>query len=120
MISFNFLTATPPSDILHDTAFQFLVIFVATLIAAGISGGISYWIYRKQHTRKELSYQIISDASIVSIDDELKDKIAILFEGTHLNNMRLLVLKIWNSGNIAIKRDDYDEPISIAFKGGKI
>jgi hypothetical protein len=62
------LTAQPPpsNDLLHDTAFQFIVITIVTLLAGGIGGFIPYWIFRKQRVKKEISYQIISDAPIAS------------------------------------------------------
>jgi hypothetical protein len=109
---------TPPSsDLLHDTAFQFIVLAIVTIIAGAIGGIITYWIFRKQRIKKEISYQIISDAPIASINKEVADRVEVTFDGKPVKDMSLLVLKIWNSGNVAVKTEDYFEPINYEFAG---
>jgi hypothetical protein len=55
------------TDIWHDTVFQFVVIATVTLLAGIISAIVTYWIYQKQRSRKELSYQLVSFAPIDGI-----------------------------------------------------
>ncbi len=90
---------------------------IATVVA---TVAITIWAVRKQRSRKEISYQIISDASIASINKEVKDRVKILFDGIPIEDMNLLVLKLWNSGNAAIKPEDYVEPIKFEFDGRKV
>jgi hypothetical protein len=46
--------------------------------------------------------------------------VEILFYGKLNKDMGLLVLKIWNSGNIAVKPEDYFEAIKFEFEGGTL
>ena len=79
---------------------------------------VSVLIFRKQQSRRNLTYEIISDAHILSIKAEVKDKVQILFENKLVNNVRLLIFRIWNSGNTPILPNDYIEPLSIDFGEG--
>lgn len=96
-----------PTDIWHDTAFQFVVIAIVTFLAGIIGAIITYWIYRKQRSRKELSYQVVYMAPIALVRTDFKDRIEIKFDGKPVRNMNLLILKIWNSGNVAIKSEEH-------------
>jgi hypothetical protein len=89
-----------------------ILIGIATIVTTIV---ITVWAVRKQRNKKEIMYQVISDAPLVSINEVVRDKVEIRLEGKVVNNARLLVLKVWNSGNMAIKRDDYDEPITFEF-----
>ncbi len=114
---FNVLLDTQPLDIWHDTVFQLIVVVIATLFSAFIGGAIAIWVYRRQKSRKEITYQVVSDAPIASINQTVADKVEIRFDGHPIKEAHILVLKVWNSGNVAVKRDDYEEPITFIFHG---
>src|SRR5947208_7078313 len=120
MLLIGLLEVSLSIDIWHDTAFQFVVIAVVTLLAAVITSFISFWIFRKQRNRKEISYEVVSNAPIASINKEVKDKVEILYEGKPVKDLSLLVLKVWNSGNVAVKPEDFIEPIKFKFEGRTI
>src|SRR6266567_26044 len=91
---------------LRDPLWQFVIYVVVTLIV-GIAGVItSILIFRKQHNRKEISYEILSDALIASLKNDFKGRIKISLDDTQVSNAGLLVLKVWNSGNVAVKPED--------------
>lgn len=102
---------------LHDSTWQFIInVFVAILV--GIVAVItSIVIAQKQRSRKEVSYEIVSDTFILNIDQGVKDKIEIRFGGKKIDDLRLVTMKIWNSGNTPVEINDYDKPITIEFQG---
>src|SRR5712691_11163771 len=96
------LDVSPSTDVWHDTVFQLIVIAIVTLIAAIIGSLVSFGFSRKQHNRKEITYQVISDAPIVSINKALEDRVEIRLDSSPIKDARLLVLKVRNSGNVAV------------------
>jgi hypothetical protein len=91
------------------------------------SGFIGVLIYRKQRTRKQITYQIISDAPIVNIDKRVEGKVKIIDKDSNkeLIDANLISLKIWNSGDIDVKVwnaqdhdvQDMETPITFQFEG---
>lgn len=49
------------------------------------SGIIGILIYRRQRTRKQITYQILSDAPIVNIDMRVAEKVKIIYQGVQLH-----------------------------------
>src|SRR2546426_12256830 len=110
---------TPTPNIFHDSFVQFLIsevtvmaIAIAT-IAASVWGVV--WLYTKQRSRKEISYELISNAPIANIVSAVKERVEVLLDGKPAKDVRLLVFDVWNSGNIEVRRDDLDEQISFQF-----
>lgn len=72
-------------------------------------------IYYLQKRKKCLSYEVISDTSIVTVTEIMKDNIKILYKNEEVKNVRLIELKIINSGNQAITISDFTTPLKISF-----
>src|SRR5205814_3978775 len=92
---------TSPTDIWHDPLFLAVLGIAGTLIAGIIGAVVAYWIYHKQRVKKEISYQVISNAQVASIDADMINRIEIRFDGKRVYGLKLLVLHLWNSGNVA-------------------
>jgi hypothetical protein len=60
----DLLTGQPQTDFWHDPVILTIVGSIATLFAGLIGAFVTYWVFRKQRNKKEISYQIISDAPI--------------------------------------------------------
>ena len=89
-------------EILRDQIWQFVGAafgFVAIII--------SIILWRTQRRRKALSYDIISRAPLLSVDDEIKGKLKIYFDGKPVQDIHLVLVKIINSGNVPIVSTDY-------------
>jgi hypothetical protein len=98
---------------------------IATLIVAIV-------IYRMQRPRKEISYQVVSDAPLANVDRRVEDKVKLIYEdkgsGNEINDARLLMLKVWNSGRSDIKIwkvgdekvEDFEKPIVFQFEGREV
>src|SRR6266566_7698012 len=91
------------------------------------SGIIGVWIYRATRPRKQITYQILSDAPIVNIDKKVEGKVRITYgdSNNEINDANLVSFKVWNSGNTDIKVwsaedervEDFEVPIRFIFEG---
>lgn len=104
--------------ILSNSLAQFIVnasIGVLTVLAAVI---IPIVIYKRQKNRKKIVYQVISDTSIVSVGEHIS-KVEVLFNGKSVEDVHLVLLKLLNSGNIAVRPSDFENDSPIRFDFGK-
>jgi len=76
-------------------------------------GSIIINIRRKR--RKRLSYQIVSDVGLVNAQKDLGEDIQLTLDGHEVNNARLLVVRLANTGTETVKTEDFQdkEPIRI-------
>ena len=103
-------------EILRDPIWQFIAVILA--LAAIL---ISIFLYQKQRRRKALSYEIISRTPLLSMEEEVKGKLQILFDKKPVQQVHLIVVRIVNSGNLPILSPDYERPIGFSFgEKGKI
>ena len=103
-------------EFLRDPIWQFLSVAVA--VAALL---LTILLFRMQRNQKKISYEVITSEAAVSVGDEAKGRIQILFDGTPVNDVHLIVLKICNTGDIPILSTEYDRPITFNFgKGSKV
>lgn len=76
---------------------------------------VSILIFRMQLKRKSITYEVISDAPVLSIKKEVKGRVQVLFDSKPVSDAHLVILKIWNSGNTHILAEDYIDPIKFDF-----
>src|SRR5688500_17426637 len=77
---------------------------------------ISLYVYRRQKNVKSLSYEILSENPLLSVDAELQGKIQVLYNGNPLENIHLILIRFTNDGNIPILASDYENNNSIIVK----
>jgi hypothetical protein len=103
-------------DSLRDPVWTFVGVVVAILIAAVIVS-VTLWL----RNRKALSYEVVSDVPLVTIshgaNDSATEAIEIRYNGNPVQDVRLVVVRLWNSGNVPIAQNDYDEPLTLQFGG---
>jgi len=81
-----------------------------------ISIGLTIYIYFKNKKKKELSYQEVSSTPLIK---KIHNKVRIHVDDQEIReDLYLVVLKIFNSGNEAIKKDDFEKDILIKFTDG--
>ncbi|MGI9058701.1 MAG: hypothetical protein ACR2H5_08980 [Ktedonobacteraceae bacterium] len=85
------LLADQPPDFWHDP-------FTLTIIGAGVA----YLIFRKQTTKKLITYQVISNAPIANFNKTSQIPVEIKIKNKLVTNPRQIVLKLRNQGNVAI------------------
>src|SRR5688500_12158935 len=97
-------------DIFRDQIWQFigailgLVALVATII-----------IYLLQRRKKSLVYEVVTSAPLLSMSDEVKGKVQILYEGSPVQLVHLLIINIFNDGNLGIQASDFERPLVFQF-----
>lgn len=92
---------------LRDPIWQFVGIIVGMAVAFLI-----FWL---QQSRKELSYEIVSQTPLVSVQDEARSRLQISFDGKPVEDVTLIVLRLQNSGNVPITPADYIRPVTFNF-----
>jgi hypothetical protein len=98
------------SDILRDPVWQFVGAFLA--FVGFVTSIVLYWSQRR---RKALSYEVISSNPLVSMREVARERIKILYEEKPVEDVHIVIVRIVNSGNVAITGQDYDRAISIGF-----
>jgi hypothetical protein len=84
-------------------------------VIAAIATVIAIFISIRQQQRKGISYKVVTDTPLLSLKEEVKGRVQVLFDAKPVGNSRLVVLKIFNSGNVPILPTDYIEPIKLGF-----
>ncbi len=69
--------------------------------------GLSHPV-REHIIRKEISWQLISNTLVTQTLDNNKGKVQVLFGDEPIDDARLVILKIWNTGNMPISPEDYE------------
>ena len=93
--------------IIRDPMWQFVGVILVIIIPL-----IFYLVQRR---RKVLSWGIISNTPLLSIDEAIRGNIQVLFDGKPVQDAQLIIVEIINSGNVAIKSSDYEHPINLDF-----
>lgn len=63
---------------------------------------------------KGLTYNY-NGTKVINVKEKAKNKIKIFYNSRPIEDAYFLVLKFWNSGNKAINKEDFDDPISFSF-----
>lgn len=96
---------------LSDPAWQ-TVIAIVLGVAAIV---VSVLIYLLQRNRKDLSYEVLTEASLLKMGDQITNELKIDFRGKPVSNLHLLEIRFINSGNASITPSDFVEPLEIYF-----
>lgn len=65
--------------------------------------------------RKALSYEIISRTPLLNPQEKDKRNLQILFDNNQVQDVDIIEVEIFNSGNEEIRPNDYERPISVNF-----
>lgn len=84
---------------------------LGVLIAVLLTVGGLWW----QQSRKELSYEVVSQTSLVSLEDPAAQQLQVLFNGKPVADPTLIVLRVQNTGNVSIPKADYEQPLTFRF-----
>jgi len=93
-------------DLFRDPVWQFVGVVL------GI--GASVAIYRLQKLNKRLYYEIISRTTLLTVREELENKVQVLYEGSPVQSLTVFLVRVWNAGSEPIKSSDFERPLSFA------
>ena len=91
-------------ELLRDPVWQFVG---AALTIFTIFG------YYLQRLQKALSYEILSVTPLLTVNEALEGRLRILYDDEPTRDISLLMIKIFNSGNMPISKSDYEKSIVI-------
>ncbi len=94
-------------EITRDPVWQFIGALI-TLFALFVTLLI-FWLQRQI---KSVTYEVVSKNQLLTLREEFESKLQVLYEGEPARDICLLVLKVTNSGNVAVATTDYERPIS--------
>jgi hypothetical protein len=72
-------------------------------------------IYVLQRNKKSLAYEIQVDTELLTVRESIAGKVQVLFDSKPVQNVRLVVMRIFNSGNIPITASDFEQPLFFTF-----
>jgi len=97
-------------ELLRDPMWQSVAAFLALVAIL-----TSILLYFKQRQIKSLSYEIISLTPLLSIEEEIKGDLQVLYHGNPVDQVHLIVIEIKNSGNTPIRKEDFERPVNFNF-----
>ena len=81
-------------------------------IVTGIILTIAVVLYQRQVN--ELQVEIVSNSSLINVDSEIASDIEIIYKDQPVETLSLILIRLENTGNVAIKESDYSQPIVIS------
>lgn len=105
---FQIPTPTPitAETILRDPAWQAVGVIIAIIL-----GMVTIWLARRP--RKALTYKILSSTPLIASPEAARGKLQILFDGKPIEDVKLVLVKFTNSGNLPITSSDYESPVKL-------
>jgi len=77
-------------------------------------------IFFRQIRKKTLTYTLLTNSEVIPESREGKSNIQIHFKGKVVLQVRLIEIRIKNSGSLPIKPEDYIEPLSLRLPNSEI
>ena len=78
-------------DLLRDPLWQFVGVVLEI--------GASVVIYRLQKLNKRLAYEIISRTTLLTVREELENKVQVLYDGSPVQSLTVFLVRVWNAGS---------------------
>jgi hypothetical protein len=100
------------AELMRDPIWQFVGV---TLAAIAII--VAIWLSLREHNLKRLAY-FIHSTLLLSVSDELRDNLKILYNDKPVEDVRLCEFGIKNIGNVPILPTDFIRPVEL-FLGAK-
>ena len=96
------------TELLRDPLWQFIGAVIAVIATL-----MTLVIYALQRQRKLLAYDIQTLTPLLTPTSELASKVQILFENKPVSDVWLVLLRIFNEGNLPIVANDFVKPLEI-------
>jgi len=97
-------------ELLKEPFNQFLI--ASTIGIIGIIVAIILYILKN---KKEISYHIISQTSLLPFKEDVEEKIKVFYEDVEVKKLDLLIFTVCNSGRVDIEKKDFERPLSFGF-----
>lgn len=101
-------------DFLQNTNWSFFEVLVG-VIGIIVSALVAYHIFFREKKKKSLSYELLTNTELISVGEEAKGRLEILFDGKPVKDVKLLIIELVNDGNIPVLSSDFEIPIIFTF-----
>jgi hypothetical protein len=109
------LLSSTSYDFWRDPIWEAVSVIIALVLGlAGFAFELISYIRKKQY--KEISYELISDTPLAIINPSLKSSVEITFGSMPAKDARIVVIKVMNSGSMAVTAEDYFDDIAFEFR----
>ncbi|MBU7047991.1 MAG: hypothetical protein HXS54_16250 [Theionarchaea archaeon] len=88
---------------------------VLPVVAAFVTIIVTICLYILGQKKKELGYEILENLSLVSVEEDVKDRIELYFDKKKVSDVSLILFRVINTGNIPITKNDFEKPIVVSF-----
>jgi hypothetical protein len=86
------------------------------LAVVAICVTVSLFLLGQRLRRKALTYTIV-ETRVLSVHEEVKGRVQILFDGTPAKDVCLFIITINNSGSEPIRAEDFERPLGFQWEG---
>jgi hypothetical protein len=87
--------------------------FIVTSIIAVLAIIVSVILAMKLRTRKQLSYEILSSQPLLTVNEEAKGRVKILYDNAEVADASLVTFRLANTGNLPIAVSDFVDPLAV-------
>ena len=100
-------------DFIRDQAWQFIgsIIGLTALI-------VTIVIYLRGRSKKHLSYEVLASEPLLTVDETITGDLKISYKTKEVADVHLLLIKVSNTGNEPIQKNDYDLSLAFSFGDG--
>lgn len=98
----------------RDPVWQFWV-GVGSLALSALAIAVTIIMALRGRQRKLLTYEVVSNTSVINVENDVGEDLKLLLEGHLVTKVRLHVIKLMNAGNTAIASEDYPNKLSFQF-----
>ncbi|TFH64830.1 MAG: hypothetical protein E4G91_04565 [Candidatus Zixiibacteriota bacterium] len=102
------------SSLFADQSLQFIVTSIIAVLAIIVSVILAV----RLRSRKQLSYEILSNQPLLTVNEEAKGRVKILYDNTDVLDASLVTFKVANTGNLPIAVSDFVEPLAVELGEG--
>lgn len=96
-------------EISREEAWQLASILVGVVVTIGVA----VLIYFLQKKHKELAFGVLSSRTLLTVAEELAQRVVVSFDGAPIPNIQLVELGLKNSGDLSILASDFERPLTI-------
>lgn len=79
-----------------------------------VAVAVAIIIYLLQKQNKRFAYEVVSHNQLLTVREELENKLQVLYDGQPTTDICLLLIKLINNGNVAITTKDFEKNLTVS------
>lgn len=76
---------------------------------------VSVLLTMVQRRRKLLDYELLTDTPLLTIREELQGRVKVLLDDRPIQDVSVIVIRLFNRGNLPIRAIEYERPLALSF-----